>query len=82
MQCVIHSTYFVKPGTRYEFKTHLTNHYLEIRCGKNLQKVVKATGIRYKSTSHIYIIPIFKTVINHGLKKVDRKEKGIFVNDR
>ena len=44
MQCVIHSTYFVKPGTRYEFKTHLTNHYLEIRCGKNLQKVVKATG--------------------------------------
>ena len=23
---------------------HLTNHYLEIRCGKNLHKVVKATG--------------------------------------
>lgn len=44
MQCVIHSTYFVKPGTRYEFKTHLTNHYLEIRCGKNFQKVVKAIG--------------------------------------
>ena len=27
-----------------EFKTHLTNHYLEIRCGENLLKVVKATG--------------------------------------
>ena len=36
---------------------------------------------KYKSTSLIYIISIFKTVINHGLKKVDRKEKGIFVND-
>ena len=44
MQCVIHSTYFVKLGTRYEFKTHLTNHYLEIRSGENLLQVVKATG--------------------------------------
>lgn len=66
MQCVIHNTYFVKPGTRYEFKTHLTNHYLEIRCGKNLHKVVKATGKIYKSTSHIYIIQMYITVINHG----------------
>ena len=50
-------------------------------CGKNLLEVVNATGKKYKSTSHIYIIPKFKTVINHGLKKVDRKEKGIFVDD-
>ena len=55
MQCVIHNTYSVKPGTRYEFKTHLTNHYLEIRCGKNLREVVKATGRKYTNPHHIFI---------------------------
>ena len=54
MQCVIHSTYFVKPGTRYEFKTHLTNHYLEIRRGKNLLEVVKATGFEATNPHHIF----------------------------
>ena len=49
-------------------KTHLTNHCLGIRCGKNLPKVVKAAGLKNKSTSHVYIIPMYQTVINHGLK--------------
>ena len=31
----------------------------------------------YPQMALIYIILMYQTVINHGLKKVDRKEKGI-----
>ena len=35
-------------------KTHLTNHCLGIRCGKNLLEVVKATGAKNTNPhSHI-----------------------------
>ena len=35
--------YSTKPGAKYEFKTHLTNHCLRIRSGEFLLEVVKAT---------------------------------------
>ncbi len=37
-------------------KTHLTNHYFEIRCGKNLLEVVKATRRHTNPHSHISMI--------------------------
>ena len=57
MQCVIYSTYFVKPGTRYEFKTHLTNHCLGIRWwwGKFIPEVVKSQETNTNPHSHIQI---------------------------
>ena len=47
-------------------KTHLTNHCLGIRCGKNLHQVVKATGKNTNPHSHISILQNSETVINHG----------------
>lgn len=38
-------------------KTHLTHHYLGIRCGKNLLKVVKPQGI---IQIHIHIIQFYR----------------------
>ena len=45
---------FIKLGTRYDFKTHLTNHYLEIRCDETLLEVVKATGTKDTNPHHIF----------------------------
>ena len=44
MQCVVHNTYSVKPGTRYEFKTHLTNHYRNRRIGDFLKELHLTVG--------------------------------------
>ena len=74
MQCVIYSTYFVKPGTRYEFKTHLTNHCLGIRCGKKLLKVVEPQGIKYKSTFTYFNITEYTKRNQSRINKIDRKE--------
>ena len=52
-----HKSYSIKPGSIYEFKTHLTNHYLRISSGKILSKVVNATRT---NTNHIHTFQFYK----------------------
>jgi len=55
-------------------KTHLTNHYSGIRCGKILSKVVKATRRHTNPHSHISIIQDTTNRNQSRLSKIDRKD--------
>ena len=58
-------------------KTHLTNHCFGIRCGKNLSKVVKATGTNTNPHSHISILQDTTQRNQSRINKIDRKESYI-----